>query len=59
LTATASDHFYNFDPPKGDPALQGFVLFGANKTNAWHTNNGATTGGDGDGFLEITPPARN
>src|SRR5690349_3588656 len=53
-TATAGEHFYNFDPPNGDPALQGFSLFGNNVANAWHTNNGAT-GADTDGFLEITP----
>jgi hypothetical protein len=57
LTATAGDHVYNFDPPNGDPnAIPGFVLFGANVPNAWHTNNGAS-GSDTDGFLEITPAA--
>ena len=54
LTATAGDHFYNFDPPNGDPATSGFILYGANAANAWHTNNGAS-GTDTDGFLEITP----
>src|SRR5579859_2489683 len=57
-TATAGEHFYNFDPPNGDPALQGFTLFGANAANAWHTNNGAS-GADTDGFLEITPAMGN
>src|SRR5262249_41791633 len=56
LTANAGDRFYNFDPPNGDPSLAGFALFGANKDNAWHTNNGAS-GSDTDGFLEITPAA--
>jgi hypothetical protein len=58
LTATAGDHFYNFDPPNGDPATSGFILYGANAANAWHTNNGAS-GTDTDGFLEITPAVNN
>jgi hypothetical protein len=55
LTAAAKDYFYTFDPPNGNPALQGLVLWGLNSTNCWHTNNGAS-GGISDGFLEITPP---
>src|SRR5690349_9165745 len=60
LTATAGDHFFNFDPPNGDPNAPGagFVIYGANKANSWHTNNGAS-GADTDGFLEITPAANN
>jgi len=55
LTAAAKDYFYTFDPPNGDPALQGLVVWGLNSANCWHTNNGAS-GGISDGFLEITPP---
>src|SRR5262249_15740899 len=42
----------------GDPSKLGFILFGNNAANAWHTNNGAS-GADTDGFLEITPAANN
>jgi len=57
-TASAGEHFYNFDPPNGDPAANGFIVYGANAANAWHTNTGFS-GADGDGFLEITPAANN
>ena len=57
--AHAGDTTYNFDSPNGDPAkIPGFVLFGANAANAWHTNGGFS-GGATDGFLEITPAANN
>jgi len=55
-TALAGEHFYNFNPPGGDPnAAAGFTLFGSQKAVAWVTNNGAS-GQPGDGFLEITGP---
>lgn len=54
-TAMAGEHFYNFNPPGGDPnAAAGFTLFGNNVATAWQTNNGAS-GQAGDGFLQITP----
>src|SRR5262245_52197354 len=56
VTANAGEHLYNFDPPNGDPAANGFIVFGVNAPNAWHTNTGFS-GADGDGFLEITPAA--
>jgi len=54
-SAHAGEHFYDFNPPNGDPnnPASGFVLFGSN-TNGWQTNGGFT-GVEGDGFLEITP----
>jgi len=52
-SAQAGEHFYDFNPPNGNPLTSGFVLFGSN-TNGWQTNGGFT-GVDGDGFLEITP----
>src|SRR5215467_2238025 len=55
LTAAAEDYFYTFDPPNGNPALQGLFVWGLNSPKCWHTNNGAS-GGIRDGFLEITPP---
>jgi hypothetical protein len=54
MPVAASEHFYSFDPPNGDPVKSGLILFGANVPNAWHTNNGAS-GSATDGFLEITP----
>src|SRR4051812_22428143 len=57
-TAKAGEHTFDFTPPNGDPAKNGFVLFGSNAGNAWHTNGGFS-GLDGDGFLEITPAANN
>ncbi|HTL15754.1 MAG TPA: hypothetical protein VL793_00880, partial [Patescibacteria group bacterium] len=57
-SAQAGEHFYDFNPPNGDPSKTGFVLFGANVPNAWQTNGGFT-GVAGDGFLEITPAANN
>jgi hypothetical protein len=53
-TAKAGDRTFDFNPPNGDPAKNGFILFGSNAGNAWHTNDGFT-GLAGDGFLEITP----
>ncbi|HTL58777.1 MAG TPA: hypothetical protein VL361_24030, partial [Candidatus Limnocylindrales bacterium] len=55
LSAAAKDYFYTFNPPNGNPALQGLTLWGLNYTNCWHTNNGAS-GGATDGFLEINSP---
>jgi hypothetical protein len=54
-SAHAGEHFYDFNPPNGNPndPASGFVLFGT-QTNGWQTNGGFT-GVDGDGFLEITP----
>jgi GLEYA domain-containing protein len=58
-TATAGEHFYNFNPPDGDPnAAAGFTIFGGNRAQAWQTNNGAS-GQAGDGFLQITPAANS
>src|SRR5579859_2838476 len=58
-TATAGEHFYNFNPPNGDPnAAAGFTLFGNNVAQAWQTNGGAS-GQAGDGFLQITPAANS
>src|SRR5581483_5054962 len=58
-SAQAGEHFYDFNPPNGNPndPTSGFVLFGSN-TNGWQTNGGFT-GVDGDGFLEITPAVGN
>src|SRR3974377_73634 len=59
VPATAAEPLYNFDPPLGDPLkIPGFVVFGNNVPNAWHTNNGAS-GADTDGFLEITAAANS
>src|SRR5262245_26139417 len=52
-SARAGEKTFDFNPPNGDPAKNGFILFGSNAGNAWHTNEGFT-GLDGDGFLEIT-----
>ena len=52
--ANAGDHTYDFNT---DPAKSGFVIFGANAANAWHTNDG--TAGPNDGWLEITPSQNN
>ena len=53
-TAKAGEHTFDFNGANGDPAKNGFILFGSNAGNAWHTNDGFT-GAAGDGFLEITP----
>jgi len=57
-SAKAGERTFDFNPPNGDPAKNGFILFGSNAGNAWHTNGGFT-GLDGDGFLEITPALNN
>src|SRR5215469_14532446 len=56
-TANAGEHFYDFNPPNGNPLTSGFIMYGSN-TNGWQTNGGFT-GADGDGFLEITPALGN
>jgi hypothetical protein len=38
----AGETTFDFNPPNGNPGSNGFILFGSNAGNAWHTNGGFT-----------------